>query len=84
MAQLVDLAQTLQMTINLRDEQMQDASEEIVDRGVRIGQLEGQVETLEVIDGERKAMIEFLEDQIHDLNLDLDDAQGQFHLQHHQ
>ena len=53
---------------------MQDACEEIAHRSVRIGQLEGQVETLEVIDGERKAMIEFLEDQIHDLNLDLDDA----------
>ena len=59
---------------------MQDACEEIAHRSVRIGQLEGQVQTLEVTVGEREAMIEFLEDQIHDLNLDLDDAQGQFHL----
>jgi len=28
-------------------------------------------------------MLQFLEDQLHDLQLDLDDAQGQLHLQQH-
>jgi chromosome segregation ATPase len=52
----------------LRDEQMQDFGEEIGDRDARIGQLEGQVQTLETTVGEHEEMIEFLEEQIHDLN----------------
>jgi len=32
---------------------------------------------------DRNATLQFLEDQLHDLQLDFDDAQGQFHLQQH-
>ena len=32
---------------------------------------------------DRDAMLQFLEDQLRDLQLDLDDAQGQLHLQQH-
>jgi chromosome segregation ATPase len=74
MAQLIDLTQSFQWAVNLRDEQMQDLVEEIGDRDTRIGQLEGQVQTLETTVGEHEAMIEFLEEQIHDLNIDLEDA----------
>jgi hypothetical protein len=39
MAQVIDLAQSFQWTVNLRDEQMQHLVEEIGDRDARIGQL---------------------------------------------
>jgi len=32
---------------------------------------------------DRDATLQFLKDQLHDLQLDLDDAQGQLHLQQH-
>ena len=32
---------------------------------------------------DRDATLQFLEDQLHDLQLDFDDAQGQLHLQQH-
>ena len=35
---------------------MLDMGEEIIDKGVRIGQLEGQVKTLETIVGEHEAI----------------------------
>jgi uncharacterized protein (DUF3084 family) len=57
---VIDLAQTFQWAVNLRDEKMQDLVEEIGDRDAKIGQLEGQVQTLETTVGEHKAMIEFL------------------------
>jgi hypothetical protein len=62
MAQVIDLAQSFQWTVSLRDEQMQDLGEEIGDRDARIGQLEGQVQTLETTVGEHESMIEFLEE----------------------
>jgi hypothetical protein len=76
-AQLVDQAQTLQMTVQLRDEQMQQASDELADRGARIGTLEAQVQELQVTLAERAAELDFLADQLHDLQLDLDDANAQ-------
>jgi hypothetical protein len=84
MTQLIDLAQSFQWAVNLRDEQMQDLVEEIGDRDARIGQLEGQVQTLETTVGEHEAMIEFLEEQIHVLNIDLEDANGHIDLHHTQ
>jgi hypothetical protein len=48
---------------------MQDLGEEIGDRDARIGQLEGQVQTLETTVGEHESMIEFLVEQIYDLNI---------------
>jgi hypothetical protein len=74
MAQVINHAQSFQWVVNLRDEQMQDLVEEIGDRDARIGQLEGQVQTLETTVGEHNTMIEFLEEQIHDLNIDLEVA----------
>ena len=45
-AQLVDQAQALHLTIQLRDEQLQEASAEIESRGALITQLHGQVHEL--------------------------------------
>jgi hypothetical protein len=84
MAQFIDLAQSFQWAVNLRDEQMQDFVEEIGDRDARIGQLEGEVQTLETTVGEHEGMIKFLEAQIHDLNIDLEDANGHIDLHHAQ
>jgi septal ring factor EnvC (AmiA/AmiB activator) len=84
MTQLIDLAQSFQWAVNLRDEQMQDFVEEIGDRDARIGQLEGEVQTLETTVGEHEGMIKFLEAQIHDLNIDLEDANGHIDLHHAQ
>jgi hypothetical protein len=53
MAQVIDLAQSLQWEVNLRDKQMQDLVKEIGDRYARIGQLEGQVQALETTMGEQ-------------------------------
>jgi hypothetical protein len=57
---------------------------EIGDRDARIGQLEGQVQTLETTVGEHEAMIKFLEEQIHDLNIELEDANGHIDMHHAQ
>jgi hypothetical protein len=37
MAQVIDLTQSFQWAVNLRDEEMQDLVEEIADRDARIG-----------------------------------------------
>jgi TolA-binding protein len=58
--------------------------EEIGDRDARIGKLEGQVLTLESTVGEHEARIEFLEEQIHDLNIDSEDANGHIDIHHAQ
>ena len=42
-AQLVDQAQALHLTVQLRDEQLREASDELESRGALITQLEGQV-----------------------------------------
>ena len=69
------------MTVQLRDER--EASDELESRGDLIAQLEGQVQELQDTVTDRDATLQFLEDQLHDLQLDFDDAQGQFHLQQH-
>jgi hypothetical protein len=63
---------------------MQDLVDEIGDRDARIGQLEGQVQTLETTVGEHEVMIKFLEEHIHDLNMDLEDANGHIDMHHAQ
>ena len=78
-AQLVDQAQALHLTVQLRDEQLQEASAELESRGALITQLHGHVHELQDTVMDRDAMINFLEDQIHDIQLDLDDAQAQLH-----
>jgi chromosome segregation ATPase len=82
-AQLIDQAQVFHQTIQLRDEQLREASAELESRGTRISQLEGQVQELQDTIADRNAMIQFLEDQLFDLELDLNDAQGQLHMQQH-
>src|SRR6185437_8148675 len=80
-AQLVDQAQALHLTVQLRDEQLQEASAELERRAALITQLHELQDT--VMD--RDATINFLEDQFHDLQLELDEAQGQLHaIQHAQ
>ena len=62
---------------------MQEASDELADRGARIGTLEGQVQEMQITLSERDAELDFLGDQLHDLRLDLDDANTQLHHQQH-
>jgi len=45
-AQLVDQAQALHLTVQLRDEQLREASDELESRGAQITQLESQVQEL--------------------------------------
>ena len=71
------------MTVQLWDEQLREASDQLENRGAPIAQLEGQVQELHDTVMDREAMLQFLEDQLRDLQLDLDDAQGQLHLQQH-
>ena len=78
-SQLVDQAQALHLTVQLRDEQLQEASTELKSRAALIAQLHGQVHELQDTVLDRDATINFLEDQFHDLQLDLDDAQAQLH-----
>ena len=78
-AQLVDQAQALHLTVQLRDEQLQEASAEFESRAALITQLHGQIHELQDMVTDRDATINFLEDQFHDLQLDLDDAQAQLH-----
>jgi chromosome segregation ATPase len=77
--QLVDQAQALHLTVQLRDEQLCEASEELDSRGALITQLESQVQELQDMVMDRDATLHFLEDQFHDLQLDLDNAKGQLH-----
>ena len=74
-APLVDQAQALHLTVQLRDE--------LESRGALITQLEGQVQELQDIVIDRDATIQFLEDQFQDLQLDIDDAQEQLHMLQH-
>jgi hypothetical protein len=53
-----------------------EACDELADKGARIGTLEGKIQEFQATIGERDVMLVFLGDQLHDLLLDLDDAQG--------
>ena len=64
------------MTVQLRDEQLREASDQLENRGALIAQLEGQVQELHDTIMDREAMLQFLEDQLRD-------AQGQLHPQQH-
>ena len=78
-AQLVDQAQALHLTVQLREEQLQEASAKLESRAALITQLHGQIHKLQDTVTDHDATINFLEDQFHDLQLDLDDAQAQLH-----
>ena len=69
----------MHLTVQLRDEQLRDANDELANWGALITQLQSQVQELQDMVMDRDATLHFLEDQFHDLQLDLDDAQGQLH-----
>jgi len=73
-AQLAELAQANHQMVQTRDEF-------IVDLNGQIDQLEGQVQTLETTVGEHEAMIGFLEEQMQDLNMEVDQANEQLQMQ---
>ena len=75
----------MHLAVQLRDGQLQEASTELESRATLIAQLHGQVHELQDTVMDRDATINFLEDQFHDLQLELDEAQGQLHaIQHAQ
>jgi len=80
-AQLVDQAQALHMTIQLRDDQLREASDELESRGAQIAQLEGQVQELQDTVVDRNETVQFLEEQLFDLQLEVDEVQGQLQRQ---
>ena len=57
----------MHLTVQLRDEQLQEASAELESRAALIAQLHGQVHKLQDTVMDRNATINFLEDQFHDL-----------------
>ncbi|RLN41176.1 uncharacterized protein C2845_PM01G44810 [Panicum miliaceum] len=79
--QLTDLAQAYHMMADIRDEQIKELSKDLEDRDAQIGQLEGQVQEQDTLMGERDDMIAHLEEQLHDLSLELEDANE--HIQWH-
>ena len=75
----------MHLVVQLRDGQLQEASTELESRATLITQLHSQVHELQDTVMDRDATINFLEDQFHDLQLELDEAQGQLHgIQHAQ
>jgi chromosome segregation ATPase len=70
------------MMADTRDEQIQELSEDLKDRDARIGQLEGQIQEHDMGMGKRDAMIEFLEEHFHDLNIELEDANEHIEMHH--
>ena len=61
-AQLVDQAHSLHLTVQLRDEQLREASDELESRGALITQLEGQIQELQDTVMDHDATLQFLED----------------------
>jgi len=55
--QLVDQAQALHLIVQLRDEQLREASDELESRGALITQLEGQVRKLQYMVMDCDAML---------------------------
>jgi hypothetical protein len=72
------------MMADTRDEQIQELAEDLEDRDARIGQLEGQIQEHDTIMGKRDSLLEFLEEQIHDLNIELDDVNEHIAMHHAQ
>jgi hypothetical protein len=72
------------MMAGTRDGHIQELVEDLEDRDARIGQLEGQIQEHDTVMGERDAMIEFLVELIHNLNIELDDANEHIAMNHAQ
>ena len=74
MDQVIDLAQTFQRGLSLRDTQIQGLNEAVAGRDHTIAQFELQVleHGAEIV--QRNTVIGFLQEQVHELQVDLDDA----------
>src|SRR6185369_12542056 len=74
MDQVIDLAQTFQRGLSLRDTQIQGLNEAVAGRDHAIAQFELQVmeHGAEIV--QRNTVIGFLQGQVHELQADLDDA----------
>ena len=84
MDQVMDLAQTFQRGLSLRDTQIQGLNEAIAGRDNAIAQYELQVmeHGAEIV--QRNTMIAFLQEQVHELQLELGDAMDHIGMLHEQ
>ena len=84
MEQVIDLAQTFQRGLRLRDTQIQGLQEAVAGRDHAIAQFELQVleHGAEIV--QRNTVIGFLQGQVHELQADLDDAMAHIGMLHEQ
>jgi len=82
MEQVIDLAQTFQRGLRLRDTQIQGLQEAVAGRDHAIAQFELQVleHGAEIV--QRNTVIGFLQGQVHELQADLDDAMEHISMLH--
>jgi len=80
----MDLAQTFQRGLSLRDTQIQGLNEAVAGRDHAIAQFELQVleHGAEIV--QRNTVIGFLQEQVHELQVDLDDAMAHIGMLHEQ
>ena len=84
MDQVIDLAQTFQRGLRLRDIQIQGLNEAVAGRDHAIAQFELQVLEHGVEIVQRNTVIGFLQGQVHELQADLDDAMAHIGMLHEQ
>ena len=84
MNQVMDLAQTFQRGLSLRDTQIQGLNEAVAGRDHAIAQFELQVleHGAEIV--QRNTVIGFLQGQVHELQADLNDAMAHIGMLHEQ
>ena len=84
MDQVIDLAQTFQRGLSLRDTQIKGLHEAVAGRDHAIAQFELQVleHGAEIV--QRNTVIAFLQEQVHELQVDLDDAMAHIGMLHEQ
>ena len=84
MDQVIDLALTFQRGLRLRDTQIQGLNETVAGRDHAIAQFELQVleHGAEIV--QRIMVIAFLQEQVHELQVDLDDAMAHIGMLHEQ
>ena len=84
MDQVIDLAQTFQRGLSLRDTQIQGLNEDVAGRDNAIAQYELQVmeHGAEIV--QRNTVIAFLQEQVHELQLELGDAMDHIGMLHEQ
>ena len=84
MDQVMDLAQTFQRGLSLRDTQIQGLNEAVAGRDHAIAQFELQVleHGAEIV--QRNTVIGFLQGQVHELQADLDNAMAHIGMLHEQ